>query len=191
MTFRGKRSGRQFVVVAAGGGNKYDKRFSGEIVAFAIDGAYEGAPASNAAKVETYQGKPETLPQRVAPQPIAFSHRIHMERAKVKCVDCHTGAVSGDRAGIASIKVCRACHASMSRSSGEPKWVRVYRVPDFVFFSHKEHAKPGIGCESCHGPVGTRDVLMKEVSTNMNSCMSCHRERKAPAGCALCHQLGH
>jgi glucose dehydrogenase len=34
-TFMGK-SGRQFVVIAAGGGNKYDKIFTGKIVAFAL-----------------------------------------------------------------------------------------------------------------------------------------------------------
>jgi quinoprotein glucose dehydrogenase len=35
-TYLGKKSGRQFVVIAAGGGNKYDKVFSGKIVAFAL-----------------------------------------------------------------------------------------------------------------------------------------------------------
>jgi glucose dehydrogenase len=36
MTFLGKRSGKQFVVIAAGGGNKYDKVFTGKLVAFAL-----------------------------------------------------------------------------------------------------------------------------------------------------------
>ena len=36
MTFRGKRTGRQFVVIAAGGGNKYNKTFSDTLVAFAL-----------------------------------------------------------------------------------------------------------------------------------------------------------
>ena len=35
-TYIGKKSGRQFVVIAAGGGNKYDKVFTGKIVAFAL-----------------------------------------------------------------------------------------------------------------------------------------------------------
>ena len=35
-TYVGRKSGRQFVVVAAGGGNKYDKVFTGKIVAFAL-----------------------------------------------------------------------------------------------------------------------------------------------------------
>jgi glucose dehydrogenase len=36
MTFRGARTGKQFVVIAAGGGNKYDKAYSGKLVAFAL-----------------------------------------------------------------------------------------------------------------------------------------------------------
>ena len=38
-TYLGPKSGRQFVVIAAGGGNKYDKVFSGKIVAFALPAA--------------------------------------------------------------------------------------------------------------------------------------------------------
>ncbi len=36
MTFRGKRTGKQFVVIAAGGGNKYNKAFSDALLAFAL-----------------------------------------------------------------------------------------------------------------------------------------------------------
>lgn len=36
MTFLGKKTGKQFVVIAAGGGNKYDKAFTGKLVAFAL-----------------------------------------------------------------------------------------------------------------------------------------------------------
>ena len=36
MTYRAK-SGRQFVVVAAGGGNKYNATFSDSLLAFAVD----------------------------------------------------------------------------------------------------------------------------------------------------------
>ena len=36
MTYLGKKSGKQFVVIAAGGGNKYDKQFSGKLVAFSL-----------------------------------------------------------------------------------------------------------------------------------------------------------
>ena len=36
MTFLGKKSGKQFVVIAAGGGNKYNKTYSDALVAFAL-----------------------------------------------------------------------------------------------------------------------------------------------------------
>jgi quinoprotein glucose dehydrogenase len=36
MTFMGKRTAKQFVVIAAGGGNKYNKTFSDALVAFAL-----------------------------------------------------------------------------------------------------------------------------------------------------------
>ena len=36
MTFTGKRSGKQFVVIASGGGNKYNDTFSDALVAFAL-----------------------------------------------------------------------------------------------------------------------------------------------------------
>ena len=36
MTFLGKRSGKQYVVIAAGGGNKYNKTYSDSLVAYAL-----------------------------------------------------------------------------------------------------------------------------------------------------------
>ena len=36
LTYKGKRTGKQFVVIAAGGGNKYNKIFSDSVVAFAL-----------------------------------------------------------------------------------------------------------------------------------------------------------
>jgi Glucose dehydrogenase len=36
MTFTGKKSGKQFVVVAAGGGNKYSSDFSDSLVAYSL-----------------------------------------------------------------------------------------------------------------------------------------------------------
>ena len=35
-TYLGRKTGKQFVVIAAGGGNKYDRKFSGKLVAYAL-----------------------------------------------------------------------------------------------------------------------------------------------------------
>ena len=32
-------------------------------------------------------------------------------------------------------------------------WVRVNRLPDYVYFNHSIHITKGIGCSSCHGAV--------------------------------------
>lgn len=36
VTYLGRRTGKQFVVIAAGGGNKYDAKFTGKLIAFAL-----------------------------------------------------------------------------------------------------------------------------------------------------------
>jgi len=94
------------------------------------------------------------------------------------------------------------CHSTVKADSPEIRklheihkgrqkigWVRVYKVPDFVFFSHASHLKAGEQCVTCHGPVEERHVLAQEVSTSMVACMNCHAARKASNECVLCHQL--
>jgi formate-dependent nitrite reductase cytochrome c552 subunit len=67
-------------------------------------------------------------------------------------------------------------------------WVRVYRIPSWVYFSHKVHTEAGAGCEACHGPVAQRERLAKETDLSMGGCMNCHRARKATLDCAACHE---
>lgn len=146
----------------------------------------------------------EVLPKSVEPQPIAFSHKIHAGKLDMPCQGCHTGVTKGDQAEIPSPDFCMMCHRTIKRESPEIvklraaaekgqriAWVPVYRVPDFVFFGHAPHVNAGLHCSECHGPVETRDVLQKEVSTSMNTCRDCHRVRKGPMGCSSCHQLGY
>jgi hypothetical protein len=146
----------------------------------------------------------EVLPKSVAPQPIAFSHKIHAGKMDLPCEYCHTGVTTGDEAEIPSAAFCMTCHQVIKkdspeiaklRSAAEKReriaWVPVYRVPDFVFFGHAPHVNAGLHCSECHGPVETRDVLQKEVSTSMNTCRDCHRTHNAPTGCSTCHQLGY
>jgi len=146
--------------------------------------------------------KQEKVPASVV-QPIPFSHKRH-RAAGLGCLDCHTGAKSQEAAGLPSAQKCIFCHVSIrtdspsirqiaaAAKSGEPiHWVRVYRLPDFVFFSHASHARAGVDCANCHGSVGEREVLSAEVSTKMPRCVECHRERRVSTDCALCHQLGN
>lgn len=134
-------------------------------------------------------------------QPVPFSHKRHCEK-NIPCVLCHQTATSGETAGLPAADVCMACHQSVA--SGSPAirkvtayarqrkpipWVRVYKIQDFVFFSHKRHAAANVACSACHGKVCESDVLKQEVKLSMMFCVSCHRDRKATVKCNACHTL--
>jgi len=161
------------------------------------------AAATLAAQVSgTYVPRDEPLPGPELRQPIAFSHRLHAERAGLDCLACHQGALTQDAASLPQAATCLTCHTAIlpdhpevtklrEATDGRIVWVRVYALPHYVFFGHREHVAGGVACAECHGPVATRDTLRKEVSTGMNACLACHRRMQAPVHCAACHTLGH
>jgi Cytochrome c7 and related cytochrome c/Class III cytochrome C family len=133
-------------------------------------------------------------------QPIPFSHKKHC--ALVACSVCHATATTGERAGLPSTAQCMLCHDNLKKDSAPIRklvqyhqehkpipWVRVYPLPDFVFFSHARHAAAKVECAACHGPVAQRDVLVEEVRVRMKTCVDCHRARGASIACNLCHEL--
>ena len=67
-------------------------------------------------------------------------------------------------------------------------WVRVYRLPKTVYFSHEVHyKKAATDCAICHGPVAEREAIGQEKSIAMTDCMACHDRYKASNDCNLCH----
>jgi hypothetical protein len=100
----------------------------------------------------------------------------------------------GARAGFPQFAQCRTCHTADSKISlTEEVRIparRVYRIPDYVLFSHARHAAAKVDCARCHGPVEARDVLTVEVEHTMKACVDCHKETKATIACAACHELG-
>ena len=137
-----------------------------------------------------------SLCQAQTPQLIPFSHKMHAA-AQIKCLDCHTIRPPGDAAGFPSQAACMGCHATVKKDSPAIQklagmksipWVRVYRLPRTVYFSHEIHyRKAKVDCEVCHGPVAERDVIVKEKSIAMQDCMACHDKYKASNDCNLCH----
>lgn len=141
--------------------------------------------------------------ERPAPeQPVPFSHRHHVSTMKLDCAKCHTLAAPGEFAGLPETATCMECHKSIKTDSPHIKklaahhvegrelpWARVYRIPDYVFFSHKEHlTRAKATCETCHGPVRERDQLRREKEVSMGACMECHRANQASLACNFCHQ---
>lgn len=110
----------------------------------------------------------------------------------------------GDAAGMPPESFCLTCHVAVKADSpdivklrqyaakGEHiPWVRIYKLPDFVLFSHKTHVeKAGLDCAACHGSVSRLDVLVQEKPVSMKACMDCHRAKNASVQCNLCHSPG-
>jgi hypothetical protein len=137
----------------------------------------------------------------VVRQPIAFSHKQHAE-AGVKCDSCHFKADGDGQAGLPSVSDCVQCHrrakssaalvktlAAHEASGTDIRWVRVYDLPDFVFFSHQAHLRAKVECRTCHGPVERRTALWKEKDISMKACIACHKEKGASTACNYCHEL--
>jgi c(7)-type cytochrome triheme protein len=154
-----------------------------------------GSPASPAARPPASSA--------VAPaQPIAFNHMLHVQTAKMGCNDCHEPRGDGSTVAMPQPAKCMVCHSSVATDKPDIQrlaaaaknedpipWVRVYRVPSFVTFSHKTHTAAGNKCEECHGPVAERTAIALEKNTSMGSCIACHQAKQAPTSCDTCHAI--
>lgn len=133
-------------------------------------------------------------------QPIAFSHKVHAGDNGIPCLYCHRAAPSSSRAGIPSVSDCRACHLYISPDDPEIRkieaywekrepipWVRVYSLPDHVYFAHKMHLRAGIACASCHGDVASMQRVSRSVKLEMGWCLDCHRRHNVGIDCWMCH----
>jgi hypothetical protein len=117
----------------------------------------------------------------------AFQHKQHAP-LKLKCNYCHATAEKQERAGFPAITQCRTCHVDI-RDRKIPS-TRIYRVKDFVVFSHAVHLAAKAVCSDCHGDVSAKAVLSMERPTTMIACVECHKERNATQRCNSCHELG-
>ena len=141
-----------------------------------------------------------TSPAGPETQPIGFSHRQHVSGAGLDCQLCHAYARRGPVAGIPSVARCTGCHnvvlperpevekllAYAEREEPIP-WVRIYRLPDHVRFTHKRHVQAGVGCDGCHGDVGMMNVVEQVSPLTMGWCVSCHKAQQVSVDCLTCH----
>jgi Cytochrome c7 and related cytochrome c len=65
--------------------------------------------------------------------------------------------------------------AASLREDRPLNWIRVHRVPDFVYFNHSIHVNKGIGCSTCHGRVDQMPLMWRTQSLQMSWCLGCHR----------------
>jgi hypothetical protein len=121
-------------------------------------------------------------------QPIPFSHKHHAGGDGIDCRYCHQSVERAPSAGIPATALCMNCHAQIWNKSprlepvrasyftGQPiAWVRVHRLPDFVYFNHAIHVNKGVGCETCHGRVDQMAAIYQFAPLTMGWCVDCHR----------------
>ena len=134
-------------------------------------------------------------PEFAPDQPIKFSHAIHAGQNQTDCIYCHSYAPYSKSAGIPPENVCMNCHllvrkgtrsgafeiAKVIRNFEEKKpieWVKVYNLPDHVFFSHAQHVGAAeLNCTECHGAVDKMDRIKLNNELTMGWCINCHRTK--------------
>jgi hypothetical protein len=123
------------------------------------------------------------------PQPVPYSHKLHVGQLKLDCRYCHTSVETSSFAGLPSTETCMNCHGQIGlknprlepvRKSYEEgrsiEWTRVNDLPDYVYFDHSIHIHKGVGCITCHGQVDKLDVMVSARVWSMDTCLECHRD---------------
>lgn len=136
-------------------------------------------------------------------QPIPFSHLRHVTQNKIPCQYCHSQVDKSRHASIPSMNVCMNCHSVVATDKPDIQklrklfeegksfeWVKVYDLPDFVYFNHARHIAKNVECKVCHGNVDQMARVVQATPMTMGWCVDCHRKQKepAPVQCTTCHR---
>ena len=143
-------------------------------------------------------------------QPVEYSHKLHAGDLGLDCRYCHYTVERASFAAVPPTQVCMNCHSKVRADS--PKllpvresfafdkpiaWVRVHKLPEYVYFNHGAHLAAGVGCSTCHGRVDQMVRVIQREPLSMGWCLDCHRAPpegpggtvlSPPTDCAACHQ---
>jgi mono/diheme cytochrome c family protein len=141
-------------------------------------------------------------------QPIFFSHVIHAGSMQIACQYCHAGARRGSTAGIPSVERCMGCHKIVA-AEGNPQvaklqgywdrkepipWIRVFKLPEYVQFTHRQHIQAGVQCQTCHGRIEAMEQVGAVTGQNLpNDLMNLTGMNAPPTKltmgwCVECHR---
>jgi menaquinone reductase, multiheme cytochrome c subunit len=142
------------------------------------------------AGVFAYFAQPEVSDTGYEPtQPVPYSHKLHVGNLGMDCLYCHYTVEKASYAAIPSAGVCMNCHVRVRPDSAvlapireayanaarPVEWIKIHRLPDYVYFNHKAHVTAGVSCVSCHGRVDQMVVVKQEEPLSMAWCLECHR----------------
>ena len=139
--------------------------------------------------VAAYLLHPKQLDTGYQPeQPVPYSHKLHAGNLGLDCTYCHATVDKSSYAAIPATETCMNCHHRVkdkspklqmirdSYATGQPvPWVKVHRLPDYVYFNHQAHISAGVSCVTCHGRIDQMQEVMQVNTLNMAWCLDCHR----------------
>jgi Cytochrome c7 and related cytochrome c len=137
-----------------------------------------------------YYGSPKYTDVGYRPiQPVPYSHKLHVGELGLDCRYCHASVEISAVANIPPTQTCMNCHRLVKRDSeklapirdsaatGRPmRWIRVHKLPDYAYFTHRAHVAAGIGCVTCHGRIDEMEVVTQMKPLSMSWCLDCHRD---------------
>lgn len=127
------------------------------------------------------------------PQPVTFSHALHVEEQGVECSSCHGDVAEADdlkQRRLPGVDACKECHededdagrvASLALASYTPP--RIY-VPEFSHSLHVGLDEIDGKCAPCHA---MGDATRSAAANRHKLCMECHREQFRDQSCRVCH----
>ncbi|MDN5941549.1 MAG: cytochrome c family protein [Nitrospira sp.] len=134
-------------------------------------------------------------------QPVFFSHARHAGELRIDCLYCHRSAAVSAVANVPSMQLCLSCHRNLVEETTETlkllaywenkepiPWIRLHRLPDFVYFTHEMHLRTGLQCVNCHGQVKEMSSTPRAASYEMGWCLSCHQQNGGSQDCLTCHK---
>jgi len=137
-------------------------------------------------------------------QPIVFSHRKHAGELQLGCDFCHKYFQTSAHSGLPDAGTCGICHTVLlgtspeaaklteTLESGEPlEFNKLFRLPDYVFYTHRRHVALGkLDCSNCHGGIADteRPPARPLIEVRMAFCVDCHQERGITTDCTACHR---
>lgn len=152
-----------------------------------------GVGALGGAAAYTYFSHPKVIDVGYQPkQPVPYSHKLHAGNLGMDCFYCHNTVEKAAHAAIPSTETCMNCHARVKpqspllapirdsyASNKSMEWVKVHKLPDYVYFNHSAHISAGVSCVSCHGRVDQMIEVKQVQSLSMGWCLECHRNPAA------------
>jgi len=155
-----------------------------------VAGAVIGVGALATVGAYAYYTYPTVIDTGYQPvQPVPYSHKLHAGQLGLDCFYCHSTVYKAAYAAIPATETCMNCHVKVkpqsprlepvrqSYATGQPiPWIKIHRLPDYVYFNHQAHVTAGVSCVSCHGRIDQMIEVHQDKPLNMAFCMGCHKD---------------